>query len=137
VKRPTTCASYENRKDIPVQMCDKGDVVELAQEALNAWGAPVDADGYFGPRTDSAVRDFQRAHGLSVDGIVGPATWPILYEYLYAGGDEFDDGSGNTLDEPDGDPVEINTLDEPDGDPVDVNTLDEPDGDPVDEANAD
>jgi peptidoglycan hydrolase-like protein with peptidoglycan-binding domain len=34
----------------------------------------VKADGIFGPKTESAVRDFQRRNNLRVDGIVGPRT---------------------------------------------------------------
>ena len=36
------------------------------------------ADGHFGSNTDSAVRAYQKAKGLEVDGIVGSATWSSL-----------------------------------------------------------
>jgi peptidoglycan hydrolase-like protein with peptidoglycan-binding domain len=29
--------------------------------------------------TDGAVKDFQRIHGLTADGIVGPITWNKIY----------------------------------------------------------
>ena len=38
----------------------------------------IDIDGIFGPRTRSAVMDFQRYHRLRIDGIVGPKTWHAL-----------------------------------------------------------
>lgn len=38
----------------------------------------IGADGWYGPQTKSAVLAFQRTHGLSVDGIVGPLTWAKL-----------------------------------------------------------
>jgi N-acetyl-anhydromuramyl-L-alanine amidase AmpD len=38
---------------------------------------PSDADT-FGPKTEAAMREFQRQHGLVPDGIVGPKTWAIL-----------------------------------------------------------
>jgi murein L,D-transpeptidase YcbB/YkuD len=41
--------------------------------------APVfDETGIFGPKTDQAVREFQRDNGLQVDGIVGKNTWTAL-----------------------------------------------------------
>jgi glycosyltransferase XagB len=39
---------------------------------------PGPVDGLFGPRTERAVRRFQRAEGLKVDGIVGPVSLAAL-----------------------------------------------------------
>jgi len=51
------------------------DVRDL-QEALKALGHdPGPVDGVFGARTTSAVKAFQAAQGIAVDGIVGRVTW--------------------------------------------------------------
>jgi len=56
---------------------DDGCVTQL-QQLLNDNGAKLTVDGDFGPATLTAVENFQRAHGLSVDGIVGPQTKAAL-----------------------------------------------------------
>lgn len=55
-----------------------GPEVRELQRDLNRWGAALQVDGLFGPKTDAAVRRFQGDHDLKVDGIVGPATWALL-----------------------------------------------------------
>jgi peptidoglycan hydrolase-like protein with peptidoglycan-binding domain len=46
------------------------------QDALEALGHdPGPVDGVFGSRTEDAVRAFQQAKGIAVDGIVGRVTW--------------------------------------------------------------
>lgn len=47
----------------------RGDTVRKLQSALG-----IDADGKFGPGTEKAVREFQKTHGLKVDGMAGPET---------------------------------------------------------------
>ena len=59
-----------------------GAQVKTAQAFLaNKWGYSVGAagiDGIFGDKTLDAVRRFQKAKGLTVDGIVGVNTWNAL-----------------------------------------------------------
>ena len=52
----------------------QGSSVEQLQSALNDEGSSLAVDGKFGPRTHSAVKDYQQANGLQVDGVVGPET---------------------------------------------------------------
>ncbi|MCT1431922.1 NlpC/P60 family protein, partial [Brachybacterium muris] len=52
----------------------QGSSVKQLQAALNEEGASLAVDGKFGPRTHSAVKDYQRTNGLQVDGVVGPET---------------------------------------------------------------
>jgi N-acetylmuramidase/Putative peptidoglycan binding domain len=44
------------------------------QMALNRNGADLLVDGMTGPATHRAIREFQRQHGLVIDGIAGPKT---------------------------------------------------------------
>ena len=67
--------------DIPlVNENDSGPAVRAVQHLLNEkFGYnSVAVDGDFGPITDDAVRDFQAANDLVVDGLVGAETWQAL-----------------------------------------------------------
>lgn len=57
----------------------QGDAVEELQALLNAkYGYDLEVDGNYGSKTEAAVKDFQKKHGLTADGVVGPKTWRAL-----------------------------------------------------------
>lgn len=55
-----------------------GDAVKALQRQLIEAGQRLSADGDFGPGTETALRRFQAASGVTVDGFAGPATWSAL-----------------------------------------------------------
>ncbi|MBM7807520.1 hypothetical protein JOD57_003357 [Geodermatophilus bullaregiensis] len=62
---------------------DKGAAVATWQWRLvQALDRRVDVDEVFGPMTEQATRDFQRASGLAVDGVVGPRTRAAMVRAL-------------------------------------------------------
>ncbi|WP_179229386.1 phage tail tip lysozyme [Parenemella sanctibonifatiensis] len=58
----------------------KSDAVRGLQEELGQHGHKVEVDGSYGPKTIAAVKAFQKASGLTVDGKVGPQTWGALID---------------------------------------------------------
>ena len=94
-----------------VRKGDKAHPVPSLQYHLRARGHIVAVDGAFGPQTEAAVRAYQTEQNLTVDGIVGPQTWPALIVTARRGdqGDvvrsvqeefEYRDGSGDETDAP-------------------------------------
>ena len=106
------CDDYNDNVEYPLRLCDSGEAVRVAQLALRSTVAPeLVVDGYFGPRTEAAVHEFQQSAGLAVDGLVGPRTWPALTVDFVYGRDE--DGSGVV------DPWELDPTPEIEGFPED------------------
>ncbi len=74
---------------VPLRRGSSGPDVELIQRRLNRIATNYPAipkvyptNGVFGQTTEDAVRAFQRAFGLTEDGIVGEATWYRI-QYIY------------------------------------------------------
>jgi len=58
----------------PIQLGTRSTEAKLVQHVI---GAKV--DGWFGPQSVEALRDWQRSRGLKPDGICGPITWKAMF----------------------------------------------------------
>ncbi len=76
---PWTAPDNDNRPNRSViGRGSRGDDVKAWQSILLTWGSdlgPWGADGVFGNSTEKATIEWQRAHSLKADGVVGPKTW--------------------------------------------------------------
>jgi peptidoglycan hydrolase-like protein with peptidoglycan-binding domain len=74
-KPSTTTATTQRRNSNYLAKGDEGESVRALQERLRVAGFYYgNATGVFGPITEEAVKRFQDAYKLNVDGIAGPAT---------------------------------------------------------------
>jgi hypothetical protein len=85
-------AAGDNR--VLVRRGQKGEAVQLVQQALVAWGCEqlsrnllprFGADGDFGSETETAVREFQSFTEIASDGLVGPITLSRLDAFVVFG----------------------------------------------------
>lgn len=91
--------SYPGR---PLRLGDSGEDVRIIQRQLNRIGDNYpaipeiqDTDGIFDLQTEAAVRKFQEVFNLTVDGIVGKATWykiKMLYNTVKRLGELYSEG---------------------------------------------
>ena len=56
------------------------DKIQLALRGAGFYSGPV--DGKLGAKTRKAITEFQRAHSLKADGVIGKKTWAELKTYL-------------------------------------------------------
>jgi len=78
---PAPPAPLPSRPETPAMIRPgaRGDQVARMQSRLLAHGFdPQGVDGIYGPNTGAALRAFQGARGIGVDGICGPITWSHL-----------------------------------------------------------
>jgi peptidoglycan hydrolase-like protein with peptidoglycan-binding domain len=76
-----------------IKIGSQGSAVRLAQRRLKArayYDPPGRVDGWFGPKTERAVKSYQRHRDLDADGIIGPRTWARLDPPTVQSGSEGD-----------------------------------------------
>ncbi len=85
--RGTSSGSLFSGNYATLRQGDSGSRVKILQQALRSAGfLSGSADGRFGPMTRAAVIAFQKARGLTADGLAGKRTLTALEAYLSAGG---------------------------------------------------
>lgn len=96
------CPTYTDhtQQTYPIRLCDSGAFV-TALQGLLAYdhGYDVTVDGYYGPSTEAAIRQFQADRQMTVDGLTGPKTWAALIA-PYAGDPLRTDTDGSGLVDP-------------------------------------
>jgi N-acetylmuramoyl-L-alanine amidase len=71
-------ATHTPPKPYPGTLVKLGSTGQAVKDIQAALGGLV-VDGVFGDKTLAKVKAFQKSKGLTVDGIVGPATWKALF----------------------------------------------------------
>ncbi|HEY9658509.1 MAG TPA: peptidoglycan-binding protein [Allocoleopsis sp.] len=85
IQRQATVAFHAFSASPTLYPWDVGPAVAEMQELLRSSGCEIRIDGDFGWRTEVAVKQFQKRHGLKIDGVVGAQTWTALKNNVKAG----------------------------------------------------
>ena len=75
---PTAAVTLVNVKIPSLRQKSTGGAVKALQAILTAAGHSTVVDGSFGPATEKSVKAYQKARGLTVDGVCGEQTWTSL-----------------------------------------------------------
>ena len=79
-RRTSDAADPSSKKDGILRVDAAADQVQLALKNAGYYTGPV--DGKLGEKTKKAAAEFQKAHNLNADGVIGKKTWMILKTYL-------------------------------------------------------
>ena len=77
---PSPSPTPDNRKTLTNGMMDDLDVKKMQNRLINLGYLTGEPDGDFGNGTESALKAFQRAAGLTADGVATPAVQDALYD---------------------------------------------------------
>jgi peptidoglycan hydrolase-like protein with peptidoglycan-binding domain len=72
-----------SKKKVILEVKSRPKIKQVQMALRNAGYNPGAVDGRMGKQTRDAIRAFQRANNLPVDGKVGKKTWNLLKGYLY------------------------------------------------------
>lgn len=78
---------------VAISASTKPNTREVQQALKNAGFYQGAVDGHNGPMTRDAVKEFQRVHGLTDDGVVGRQTWQKLKAYTSLSSDGRDEAT--------------------------------------------
>ena len=78
--QPTPKEDEMKFKDLKILYYDRDNIIkDDSVRVVQSIVIPEEIDGSFGPRTEKAVKNFQKKKGIVVDGEVGPITWEKIF----------------------------------------------------------
>lgn len=97
VAAPASSSAVTVRRKGAASVSLKPTTREIQQALKNAGFYQGPVDGKWGPLTKDAIKEFQRVHGLTDDGVVGKQTWAKLKAYADLSGGNEEAGAAEVL----------------------------------------